>query len=272
MNIFPVNTNLLFSSKNPKVRLADDICRLSKREFPMFSDSYAIRKFCTLNSKDEDKKNRAKKLLRRVTDDMSNMRRSATWDALFAERGKKSWYDPKEEIWLKHIKNSNYGNCHEASQAALAALFANNYLNSEIVRLGYKSVFTDKRTGKVMGTEQVPLDHALVVSDMEKGDDEYNCKTIVIDPWLCFASGQEEACAKYKELFSEEFLEKQKKELRERFAFENRLMPNFDINNYSQRSGFCYMRDTDPPMAAQKRVYAEHIRSLYPNLVMKNPK
>ena len=196
MNISPIYTKSLYSinqpisfcAKNKDTRKADNIMRTAANTFPMFKPTYADIFYAGLKN-DREKEKFYKGIVKRWQENVRPQRDSALEENDFLEQ------------ITDLIKKQKLGNCAEASDIALMALFANGYYNSCCVNLGYEISYIDKITKKPVYSYMEPIDHTCVLTSMNNPKRKYLKDLIVIDPWLGCSGSISELYSKYKNIF-----------------------------------------------------------------------
>lgn len=217
MNISPVNTytktqytinrcRVSFCAKNKDARKADDIMRTAANAFPMFKPTYAD---IFYNSLQDDKEKFYKGIAKRWYENVRLQRDDALEEDDFCEQ------------ITDLIKKQKLGNCTEASDIALMALFANEYYNSCCASLGYEISYIDKNTKKPVWSYMEPIDHICVLTNMNNPKRKYLKDLIVIDPWLGCSGSASELYGKYKNTFlNDKTVKRIKYNFQQRFASE----------------------------------------------------
>lgn len=193
MKIFsPNNSTVNFRARNENVRKADDLQRKSRNVFPMISATYIDDFYSSSKPKS---KNRA--FAKEISNKIQNgiMKRRKTIEIAREKVTKEE--DLLYAFELSVIRDEKTGNCLESAKAALAVLFANGFYNSKTANLYLDIDFINKKTGEVEYSTKEFLNHAVVLTDMNKGGD----KNIVIDRWLGFADNSQGAAGRYKQLY-----------------------------------------------------------------------
>ena len=188
--------NISFKSKKPEVKKADDIQRRVKLEFPSLSSSY-VNDFYISTGKNNRITNKRMDLYSHLCDLIKKVRLHPV-NRLSVRREYIPYIDS-----LNAVKKYKAGNCMETAMAAVSALFANGYRNTKMGSLAYKADFLDKKTGEVVFSDSISLDHSFAVTDMNKGKG----RNIIVDPWLGFADTKEGAIARYKKIKDQRFLD-----------------------------------------------------------------
>lgn len=188
MNISNNNTFCSFKAKSPEVRLADDIMRKSKQNFPCFSTTFARNSYqcCKIQSNYYDK---AVDLINKIGEKIFiNLRGGDTNTSV---RG--------AEV-LDRLKTYKLGNCYEKAMAAVAQL-KNRGFKCLPVYLGLESFCWNSKTGERTNEKNFNLDHVLVVTAMNNKERAEKYNLIVVDPWLNFTAEKNEAIEKYIKFF-----------------------------------------------------------------------
>ena len=273
MKITPVSlyNSIYFTSKNKNIRLADDVMRKSKLAFPYVGNTYINRFYRTVNNPNNSN---ARRLYHLIHARLSSYRYSIEneEDKLLAQRQyddcAKDYFIPgfeKSRNADKETHQRHKGNCDEAARAALAALYANGFYNSNLANLYYKTSLVNKHTGEVEYEDEIDLDHVFVVTDMGSGD-----KNIVIDPWLSFADSESAAKGKYYQIYyDEEGLKEFELSFKKSFNANTKIWQlDRDINDYYQKSSFVFRTKPTHKKDVQKHEAGYQFRTLYPELLL----
>ncbi len=194
MKIYSIN-NISFTSKKPEIRKADDIQRRAKLEFPSLSSSY-VNDFYISTGRNSRITKRRTNLYEHLRSLIEKVRKYPV-----NKLTPRKEYVPYIEN-LNGVKKYKAGNCMESAMAAMSALYANGYKNTKLGSLVYKADFLDKKTGEVLFSDSISLDHSFAVTDMNSGKN----RNIVVDPWLGFADTKGGAISRYKGLRDERYL------------------------------------------------------------------
>ena len=194
MKISRINNNLTFNARRKDVKKADTIKRRTTSVFPMVSDTY-FQTFYKISKKSKPG-DKVSEIERRLDKKIATSRMAETFPNLYGKDFPRETRDVLYGISLDGIKQNKAGNCTECSKATMAVLCANGYYNSERMNLVYRSEFVNRMTGETDYVIDAPLDHSLVVTDMNEGE-----KDIVIDSWMSFADTKEGAISRYKDIY-----------------------------------------------------------------------
>lgn len=244
MKILPSNhlNNINFSSRNKNIRRADDIQRAARNTFPVLSPSYIDEFYLSTKMKNEVPVNmQARTLFKKADNKLTALRTVSK----APEKYGLELMPYEKETPYAHLLNGmellKIGNCEECAVAALAALTANGYYNSQRVSLGMEIQYVDKKTGKIEYKEIEPLDHSFVITSLDNENPKEKDK-IVVDPWMGFTDSVSGAKARFKQIYGE-------KELHNIFSYHrsmfrvNMAMKTgnvIDYNDYELRSNFIF--------------------------------
>ncbi len=227
-----------FASKKSEIRKADDIQRKTRTAFPFFSPHYAEDYYKSCSSA-YSAKSSAKCLshwdnvdrLERQIIKLNCVREKRNDDLCGRNNLTNKVYHT-----INDIQHYRVGNCEEASTLTMASLIANGFTNTLKCRLKLDTLITDKETGEEKYSISDSLDHAFVISTMDK--DPHNQKTFyVVDSWFGFADTIEGAKTRYAKLTDESKFKKSKMKAINQFtnlykSKEESSKGTFDINNY----------------------------------------
>lgn len=243
IEFYPNNIyNVSFSSRKSEIRKADDIQRKTRVAFPFFSPSYADAYYgsCAPVYHGES----AKKCVEHW-DNTYRLDRKANKIAIIRENrseelcGRRSFENLVRET-IKDVKKYGLGNCEEAATMVMASIIANGYPNTIKCSLKLDTSVIEKETGEVKYNSRDSLDHALVMSTMDKNP--LNQKTFyIIDPWHGFADSVSGAKARYAQLVDKNKFTKAKQKAINNFSnIYKSKYKSFDINNFEIRQKICF--------------------------------
>ena len=150
--------------------------------------------------------------------------------------------------------------------AAVSALLANGYTNSNRGKLMYVVDFIDKSTGKVVKTGKTLVDHNVAVTDMNMDGE----KNIVLDPWFGFSDTKDSAISRYK-MFYKHINTQKATAYAYCNAFKKLIVPNYKkiAKKYDIKSRLDIEEYKELDEAKIKNL-ASYSKTNYPNLVLKN--
>ena len=257
-------TKPTFTSKNKNIRKADDIQRIARENFPIFSPSY-LQEFYCLNGKGPNtpKQVRTIQIAQRIVYKINAGR-------IVDDESSKSLYfsEPLYIRPLDRIKRTKLGNCYEASVATLAALTANDINDAKRVSLEQKTEYVNKKTNKVVFSKNYDLDHTVVVSAMGKENPKEK-DLIVLDSWMGFADSISGAKDRYSRFIDEN---KNKSDFNDSFSL-------FRIDHFQETGEFldkndCYIRhrivfnDEEKHSENELKELGRYARMMYPHLCL----
>lgn len=256
MNI-SYNNFIPFRARNKEIRRADDIQRRANNNFNFISSSRIQDYYET--TKNYENKIKAKGIYDKLTGVILAARYAA--EALnITGNGIGVLYADDLDL----SEHTGLGNCMEYAKAAMAALCANGYYNSERVNLRYETKFINKETNEVEYKSEDTLDHSFVITDL-------NCrkeKDIVVDPWLNFADYKEGALTKFKDIFEDKtkYLEKYHCKL---FMIE-KLQNGEEYNpeDYKMETEFVFAPREAHATKHEKERLGDYARTIYPGLII----
>lgn len=225
-----------FKARNKDIRKADDIQRASRRAFPILSPSYADEFYKTIQSNKENQTNeKAVKQFKRLDRKLTALRTTAA-------NMRMPFYSithPPYESSLNAVKIMKTGNCEECAEAALAALYANGYYNSDKMYLEYETEFINKKTKKSEYKETDNLDHAIVITTLGNKNPKEKDR-IVVDNWLGFSDSISGAKGRYKQIFGDKYLDDITSKHRSLFRLNKYIETGsfIDFNDYELRQNF----------------------------------
>lgn len=258
--------SISFCRKDKNIRNADKLQRQTRLAFPILSATY-IDTFYNCADANSSKHQTASKASDGLMDRIYSMRSGFSYAERLAAYNQ---FDKKMMYILDALTKKKIGNCTENAQLALAVLCANGYYNSSLVGLQYEVKFVNKKTNEVEYRNLTNLDHAFVTTDLNERKEE----DIIIDPWLGFASYEEEAFSRFKSIYGEELddlVEMSKKLFRIEKIQKGQLAKNekIDFDNYEIRKGFKLIKGfSDNGSIEEKKSLGELVRSKYPGVVL----
>ncbi len=261
MKILFNNSNLYFSARKKEIRKADDIQRKANNRFNFISGS-RIYDFYN-DSAVIEHKIKAKELASKII----NVTLATRYAAEAMEASKRG-IDILYADDLDLSEYTGFGNCMEYAKAAMAALCANGYYNSERVNLRYEIKSINKKTGETEFKSEDTLDHSFVLTDL-------NCRKerdIVIDPWLNYADYKTEAKAEFKTLFKDKI--KLIKEKHKKLFMIEKMMKNEEYRpeDYEIKENFVFAPREINATKFQKQKLGEYARNVYPELILNRRK
>lgn len=242
-----------FGTKKPEIRKADDIQRKTRDAIPFFSPSYAKIYFSSSNPEADDlRSSQAEKLhelrCKRYQDETPN--------TPLSKIAKKTIQDTKQ-IGL--------ANCGEASIITMSALIANGFPNTHRCAVVLNTSIVDKRTNTEVFSKDYDLDHACVVTTMDKNpriDKPY----VVVDSWCGFADSTSGAVSRYRDLISKEDLRDYNFTTLESYKRENHLPKKMNMSGYKIRNNIDFAIIDSPNKSEGKKIQ-QYIRTECPDLV-----
>lgn len=246
-----------FCARNEEIRKADDIQRKAKNGFNFVSSSRIDGFYDSSNNFEHKMK------AREVSDKLKNV--------ILATRCTTNILNKTGNgigvLYADDLDLSEYtglGNCMEYAKAAVTALCANGYYNSERVNLRYEIKFINKETGEVEYKSEDSLDHSFAVTDLNCRDK----KDIVIDPWMGFADYKQEAITRFKNIYADdtEKFEKFHKKLFMSKKLESG--ENYNPENYIIETGFVFVPREIYSTKCQKQRLGEYAKMVYPGLLL----
>ena len=186
-----------FKSKKKNIRLADDIVRKTKHEFPAHSPSYIDSYWLSLKNPKHSNKERNVKIL---TNNLGTR--------LFAYRincGFKKDTLQRPLGLLETTKEFKIANCIEFAQLTEATMLANGYRDTNLAEVKIKLTLFDKKSKKKIYECFELFDHIVVLSKL---DDKNSKNPIILDAWIGKAMSFSKAKEEYLGMLSEEEIEK----------------------------------------------------------------
>lgn len=193
-----------FSAKNPSVRKADDIQRKTRTTFPFFSPCYADWYYRSCASSYTGKSSAD---YIRHWDNVDTLERkiaklNCIRDNRIEELSGRHDFTSKVQQTIKDIQTYGLANCEEAATLTMASMIANGFNDTHKCRLNILTEIIDRETGEVKYGNKDSLDHVLVISKTDKGED------IVIDSWYGFADSLSGAKGRYTQLTDKQKISK----------------------------------------------------------------
>ena len=232
MNINSALNFISFKAHSKEVKLADAIMRKSNNTFPMTSPT-RIEAFYDSISKPMPSKHKMK--AEELQTKIYNQRERAAYKMKLANYVDNPYLAQGEEI-----KISRLGNCYESAIAAASGLCANGY-KANVVNLYCTHSFVNKKTRETEYKKGIYIDHAFVVTDMEKPEKSEG-QQIVLDNWVGICGTWNEVKDKFHSVFGHDsdivqFKENNKANFIEHLKLTS--SPN-NISDYEERIGFSY--------------------------------
>ncbi len=255
----------VFGAKNKNIRKADDIQRASKQAFPMLSPSYVDEFYLSTKMKKNDAENpTARKYFKKLDRKLTALRTVAK----NLQYPVASMTHPPYENILTGVKLMKVGNCEECADAVLATLFANGYYNSDKMYLYCETEYINKQTGKSEYKDADPLDHAFVITSLDKDNPKEKDK-IIIDSWLGFADSTSAAKGKYKQVFGDTQLRELASKHRSLFRLNKYMETGTFINydDYEMRQHFVF-KPVDKLKQEEKEYLGFYSRVMYDNTIL----
>ena len=246
-----------FGTKKPEIRKADDIQRKTRDAIPFFSPSYAKSNYSSQNNPEASdlRANQAEKLhelrCRRYEEETPN--------TPLSKIAKKTIQDTKQ---------MKLANCGEAAIITMSALIANGFPNTHRCAVVLNTSIVDKRTNREIYSKDYDLDHACVVTTMDKNpriDKPY----IVVDLWDGFADSTSGAVSRYRKLVSKEALRDYNFSTLESYKRENHLPKKTNMSGYKIRNNIDFAI-LDSPNKTESRKICQYIRTECPDLVFES--
>ena len=231
--------NITYSSRNKKIRTADDILRHSKKNFPMVSSTY-IDTFYKESTPEKNtlSQNVCKRFSKKI---------EQTRDIYLSHIPHRYMSDLKSHdtevangVLLKAVSQSKMGNCYESAVASLACLAANGFTDSKKVHLYLTTECHDKETNEKVFRNMTDLDHVFVISSMGKKSNKLK-DLVVVDPWLGFTDSVSGANARFKQVFSQEYTNARNKHERLFNAEMSEKEKSLNRDDYLIRHYFSYV-------------------------------
>lgn len=186
-----------FKAKNRDTKKADDVMRSSKLEFAAFQPNYAFYYNCA-----KPESTHYKEAGKNLTHLCMKLRRDVRdWDNNL----------DKPKRLLDNVKTYKIAHCYERTLAAMAILYREGYNELLPVGVHYETNAINRKTGKTEFTAAEPLDHSVILTNMNNNKRFDIEDLIIIDPWLEYAGSVSDARARYKAAFSNRIKTAQKK-------------------------------------------------------------
>jgi len=270
MKIASIKTNYIpaFSAKNENIRKADDIQRRARLTFPLLSPSYmdTFYSVTRLDSKDNPVNLKARKLFKKLDLKLSAIRDFSKNPEKYGF-GRGNFPESPLSLRLNGMEFLKAGNCEECAIAALAALTANGYYDSQRVVLALETAFQDKETGNIVYEAINSLDHTFVVTTMGKKHPKEKDK-IVVDPWLGFADSVSGAKARFKQIYNDDDYDKIKSYTRSMFNFEMaKLGKMINLDDYKMLTRLIFYPVNEYSEDDMKNI-GFYSRIMYSNLIL----
>ncbi len=270
MKITPIKNNFIpaFSAKNKDIRKADDIQRRTRLTFPLLSPSYidTFYSVTRLDSKDNPVNLKARKIFKKLDLKLTAIRDFSKHPEKYGY-GRGNFQESPLSLRLNGMEFLKAGNCEECAIAALAALTANGYYDSQRVVLALETAFQDKETGNIVYGAIDSLDHTFVVTTMGKEHPKEKDK-IVVDPWLGFADSVSGAKARFKQIYNDDDYDKIKSYRRSMFNLELAKHGKMtDLDDYKMLSRLVFYPVNEYTEDDMKNI-GFYSRIMYTNLVL----
>ena len=231
-----------FHSRNKNIRKADDIQRRARSEFPILSPSYIDEFYSSTKLINGNPVNiKARKIFKKIDKKLTALRKITKEPDKYGVEQTPIQMKTPFGLLLNCINLLKVGNCGECATTVLAALAANGFYNSQKVYLGLEIQYIDKKTGEIKYREIEPLDHAFVVTTLDKENPKKKDE-IVIDSWLGFADSISGAKARYKQMYKQEELDNLLSYHRSMFRLNMAIETGktIDFNDYKLRTNFIF--------------------------------
>jgi len=237
-----------FGARNYKIRKADDIQRKTRSAVPFFSPSYAKMYYpCCSETKKGNMINANK------SDELEFMRQEREYDRLPATIKKV----------IDDTNRQRLANCGEASLITMSALLANGFPDSHRCSVLLHTGIFDKKTGEQCFEIKFDLDHACVISTMEK-DINQEKSYIVLDSWHGFADSMTGAKARYVQHADKEDIKEAEKITIKEFELESGK--TFDPEKYEYKYNIDF-EIIDSPTKEDNKSIRKMCRSRYNQLI-----
>lgn len=231
-----------FYSRNKNIKKADDVQRRARLVFPALSPSYIDEFYSSTRLLNETPINtQARRIFKKIDKKLTTLRKITKEPDKYGVEQTPLQKKTPYGLLLSNMNLLKVGNCEECAATVLAALAANGFYNSQKVYLGLEIKYTDKKTGETKYREIEPLDHAFVVTTLDKENPTEKDK-IVIDSWLGFADSTSGANARYKQMYKKEELDNILSYHRSMFRLNMAIETGktIDLNNYQLRTNFIF--------------------------------
>ena len=159
----------------------------------------------------------------------------------------------------------------EASTLTMASLIANGYTNTHKCSLKLDTVIFDKATGEEKFRLRDNLDHAFVISTMDK-DSSKKKDFIVVDSWYGFADSLSGAKVRYFQLSDKQKIFKAKQKAINQFKQKYKSKyeasgKTFDLNNFDIRQNINYeIKESSSGQECEK--LKDFYEKNYPDLIL----
>ncbi len=261
--------SLSFKAHKKEIRDADDIQRQARKTFPFISSSYVDEFYLTADKNKFEKKNqRAREISDKLYAKLKVGRNIVKYPFLYGLRVSDFEKEIPYAMVLSTLPMIKTGNCHECAVASLAALTANGYYDSHKIDLMLETQLINKKTGEVENTTLDSLDHSFVVSSMGKNSDKEEDQ-VVLDSWLGFADSVSGAKARFKQIYSDDYLDEIYKKNRSLYRLEKAKQGEaifFDDYECKQKMVF---KRSDPFTEKQMQDLGLYSRIIHEQLWMK---
>ena len=257
------NTYLNFQSRNRNIRQADDIQRNVRMCFPMMSPTY-MDIFYNCHKRvtpDNTRYVRAEEIVDKIDKRISFLR-----DMFSPDKAKS--YNISSDSELDVIKKIKIGNCGERAATVVAGLAANGIYDVETASLHMELKYINKKTGECEYSAQEPVDHMLVIANLEPENKDENNK-VVIDSWMGFADSMSGAMQKYKAIYNEKQLKDKLKFHRSMFRvnYAEKYNKIVDYNDF-YLSTKLFFKPEEKFDENQLQMLGINLRLKYPELVV----
>ena len=268
MKITSINNQpkISFLSRNKNIRLADDIVRKTRQEFPAYSPSYIDSYWqCLRTPKHSDGKNNLKILANKLGNRLFACRINTNFRQDILE-------DPL--ALLKTTKEHKVANCIEYAQLTESCLLANGYKNTKLAAVKIKLSLYDKSTDKKVYEDIKPFDHIIVLASLND-DGENSDKPIVLDGWIGKAMSISEAKREYLGMLSSEEIKEIASIGLQKYRHEQSSKQNneeIDPNNLNYNIQILF-DEIDKSFLKEKfeksqNTVMEKLRTQFPNLIL----
>ena len=255
-----------FNARKPEIKKADDIQRRARKEFPTLSSTYINMFYCCAKKPNKDlyKQYKAEKYGTIVNEKITDSREKADRnERIFGLR------IPYSNV-LNYIKRDKAGNCAECSASVIAALAANGIYDSQMTNIGLSIEFINKNTKRSEYKATEPIDHSLVITALNKPKPKEK-DFIVIDSWMCFADSISGAKNRYKNVFTDKFMDPEIKYHRSLFRINQyeKSMNFINFDDYDTRTRIYFYKAPDKYDTENLKDLGTLCKIKYPNLEIK---
>ena len=268
MKITSINNHpqISFLSKNKNIRLADDIVRKTRQEFPAYSPSYIDSYWqCLRTPKHSDGKNNLKILANKLGNRLFACRINTNFRQDILE-------DPL--ALLKTTKEHKVANCIEYAQLTESCLLANGYKNTKLAAVKIKLSLYDKSTDEKVYEDIKPFDHIIVIANLND-DDENSDEPVVLDGWIGKAMSISEAKREYLGMLSSKDMQEIASSGLQKYRHEQSSKQNnkeIDPNNLNYKIQILF-DEIDKSFLKENfekspTTVIEMIRTQFPNLIL----